>query len=358
MYYRILFILLFIIVSVSLTAAENKPGLTLKETFDLYVQSVQHSDLNGLLSTVSDSKDFFFLTSSGKLINTREKYKKFHEQWFQESKWEWPVELLEIHEGTDYGYTTAIYHYKSSMPEGDTYYLDSYFTLIFHKENDMWKVVSDIATPIDRSISEANSELKYTMDQANVFDVMMNYSIVRKYKSTPVPKEHIMKILNAARMAPTANNQQSWKFLVIENKEKIQQLKEAAFTWYFEKVDTKNVPDPKKLEEAQSNVKQSLENVLSAPVYVAVLVDSNAKYTEDLLHEGSLAAGYLMIAAKALGYGTGLFMSFFPESHMKEFFKIPDNYKLICFTPIGVPEGIVRTSTKKPLKDLVVFESF
>ena len=101
-----------------------------------------------------------------------------------------------------------------------------------------------------------------------------------------------------------------------------------------------------------------MSNVLSAPVYVAVLVDSTAKFSNYILYDGTLAAGYLMIAARALGYGTGFFTTFFPEKEMKRFFNIHKKYKLICFTPIGVPEQWPPTPSKKDLKDLVVFESF
>ena len=75
----------------------------------------------------------------------------------------------------------------------------------------------------------------------------------------------------------------------------------------------------------------------SAPVYVAILVDSEARYPDYVLYDGTLAAENLVIAARALGYGTGFFTTFFPEKQMKIFFGIPDRYRLICFTPIGKP---------------------
>lgn len=68
--------------------------------------------------------------------------------------------------------------------------------------------------------------------------------------------------------------------------------------------------------------------------------------------------GNLMIAARALGYGTGFFTSYFPGPEMKKFFGIPDPYSPICFTPIGIPEEWPATPRKKDLKDLVIFEKF
>jgi nitroreductase/ketosteroid isomerase-like protein len=340
-------------------AGENRPGLSLKETFDVYVQAVHNSDLKSLFTTVTDGHDFVFLTAYGELIDSREGYYKFHESWFKETGWEMPVELLEAHEGKEYGYTVAKFHYRYKEPEGGpTHNLDSYFTLIFHKEEGMWKVVGDVCTPIERYQTEENPAIKYPPDQTSVFNTIINRRTVRKFKDTPVPREHILKILDAARFAPTAGNQQPWKFLVIQNREKLDQLQEEAVSWYLEGYKVKRKPTEEQLSKARGQLEQVLKNVLSAPVYVAVLVDSQAQYPDYILYDGTLAAGYLMIAARALGYGTGFFTSYFPEAKMKKFFNIPEQYRLICFTPIGVPSEWPKTPSKKSLDDVVVFDKF
>jgi len=339
-------------------SAQNRPGLSLKETFDLYVQSVQHSDLEMLFTTITDSDKFLFLTADGKLIDSRQGYYQFHQDWFKETGWEMPVEFLEIHEGKEYGYTLALFHFKGKTPDRASYYLDSYFTLIFHREHDMWKVVADICTPTGRYFSDENSEVKYSAEQMYLLNIIKNRRTVRKFKSTPVPEEHIMKILAAAHFAPTAGNQQPWKFLVIRDRHKLDQLKEAALGWYLEGYKNRQRPGQKELQSVRKTISDVLEKVLSAPVYVAVLVDSRSKYPKYIIYDGTLAAGYLMIAARALGYGTGFFTTFFPGDRMKEFFKIPERYKLICFTPIGVPEKFPDMPPKKALSDIVVFEEF
>ncbi len=358
---RMLYFCSLVIVVFSLqteTKAQANPGNSLQETFELYVKSVQKSDLEGLFSTVSDNERFYFLTSNGKLINSRQGYYNFHENWFKETNWEMPVELLQIHENEDYGYTIAIFHYQHELPEGGKYNLDSYFTLIYHKENEKWKVIADICTPIKRYFTEVDPEIEYDSKQKYLFDIIENRRTVRKFKSTPVPREHIMKIIESAHFAPTCGNQQPWKFLVIQDRKKLDKLEEAALSWYIESYKSQKIHDRKKLKSTEKVIKAILENVLSAPVYIAVLVDSEAKYPDDIIYDGSLAAGYLMIAARALGYGTGFFTTFFPEDKMKIFFNIPDRYKLICFTPIGVPVKWPEKPTKKTLEEVAVFESF
>jgi nitroreductase len=127
---------------------------------------------------------------------------------------------------------------------------------------------------------------------------------------------------------------------------------------YLEKYKKTRNPSKKKFNSVEKMIKRLLEDVLSAPVYVAVLVDSNSKYPEEHIYCGTLAAENLFIAARSLGYGTGFYTTFFPGDKIKKFFKIPDQYKLICFTPIGVPEKWPEMPPKKALDEIVVFETF
>jgi len=279
---------------------QNRTGLSVRQTYELYTQAIINSDLKSLFTTVTNNEKFFFLTTRGRLIDS----------------------------------------------------------LIFHKEDNLWKVVADVCTPISRTFADANPDLKYTLGQKFLFEIIKQRRTVRQFQSTPVPQEHILKILDAARYAPTAGNQQPWKFMVIQDREKLNQLKKEACLWYLDRYQSLKSPEPKELESIQQKIQESLENVLSATVYVAVLVNSREKYPEYIVIDGTLAAGTLMIAARALGYGTGFYTSFFPEDKMKKFFNIPDNFKLICFTPIGVPKKWPETPAKKKLEDLVIFESF
>ena len=353
-----LFLILVSIPCFLFSASRNRPGLSLRETFDIYVRAVQASDLEILFTTVTDQEKFFFLTSQGELIDSREGYYKFHQDWFREEDWEMPVKLLEVNEGEDYGYTTALFYYQQKTASGEIYSLDSYFTLIFHREDRMWKVIADVCTPVSRYLSDPESGIEYTQEQTQIFSVIRNRRTVRKFKSNPVPREHIMKILEAAHFAPTAGNQQPWRFLVIQDRNKLDRLKEAASSWYLEKYQQKKKSSEEEFVRIKSVIKKTMENALSAPVYVAVLVDSKAEYPDYIFYDGTLAAGYLMIAARALGYGTGFYTTFFPEDEIRDFFSIPERYRLICFTPIGVPDSWPEMPGKKKTEELVIFESF
>ncbi len=160
---------------------------------------------------------------------------------------------------------------------------------------------------------------------------------MRDFQPTPVPKEHILKILDMARSAPTSGNQQPWKFLVVQDRVKLDQLKNEAVAWFLADYEKRMKPAPEVLDGLRRQLPATMAKVLSAPVYVAVLTDSRSAYPPDNRYDGPLAAALLMIAARSLGYGTGFYTSYFPEERMRRFFGIPERYNLVCFTPIGVP---------------------
>ncbi len=121
--------------------------------------------------------------------------------------------------------------------------------------------------------------------------------------SSPVPEEHIIKICDAARMAPTAGNQQPWKFLVVRDRSKLDELMNtliAASLKFFKDRQNPSAEEAKKYEEKN---RAYLEKIFSAPVFIVVLVDTQSKWPSYNRYDGPLAAGYLMLAARALGYG-------------------------------------------------------
>jgi ketosteroid isomerase-like protein len=127
---------------------QNRPGLSIKETFDLYLKAIEARDVDALMTTVTTGEDFTFLTTRGSKIDSVAGYRQFHVEWFAEENWTMTTEVLNMHEGTDYGYVLSKYHYEGLDAEGNPYKSDSYFILLFHKEEGMWKVIHDQITQI------------------------------------------------------------------------------------------------------------------------------------------------------------------------------------------------------------------
>jgi len=191
-----------------------------------------------------------------------------------------------------------------------------------------------------------------------VLEIIHKRRSVRQYRSDPVPAEHITLILDAARMAPTAGNQQPWKFLVIQDRTKLNELKAACLQQGIERIKKREKLSEEAFQEREQKLIQYYEKCFSAPVYIVVLVDTECQYPDYNKHDGALAAGNLMLAARALGYGTVYYTGSIPAEITQKVLNIPERYERICITPVGIPEKWPDTPPKKDLKELVVYEQF
>lgn len=183
------------------------------------------------------------------------------------------------------------------------------------------------------------------------FDVVRNRRSVRKFKPDPVPDAHVRQILDAARLAPTSGNQQPWQFLVVTDRELIDRLKD---TCIEQSLAARSARLGEVTAEQAAAVARSYEDYLSAPVYVVVLTDNESRYPTYNHWDGPLAAGYLMLAARALGYGTVFITDSIPDEITRQVFDIPDRYTRVCITPIGVPDAWPDSPPKKSLDEFIM----
>ena len=68
---------------------------------------------------------------------------------------------------------------------------------------------------------------------------------IRKYLKTPVPKEMIEQVIDAARMAPSAKNRQPWKYIVFggeQKKELLTQMEIAAMRAVLQMMEPMALP--------------------------------------------------------------------------------------------------------------------
>ncbi len=197
---------------------------------------------------------------------------------------------------------------------------------------------------------------KQAMD--SFWEVIKNRRSVRQFKPDPIPEEHLLKIVDAGRMAPCAGNEQPWKFIIIQDKKKIEALKNECIKeleTYLK--ENRNLSGEALKKQVQQLYKDRLEGRLSAPAYIVILTDGHRKYPSYSRHDGPLAAGYLLLAARALGYGTVYLTDSISVTATKKAFNIPDQYERVCITPIGVPVEW-PTKDKKELDEFIVRETF
>jgi nitroreductase len=209
---------------------------------------------------------------------------------------------------------------------------------------------------VDSTTGASKHAVKTDME-SNIWHTIFNRRSVRKFKPDTIPQKDILRIIDAARMAPTSGNQQPWKFLVIKDRNKINEIKEACINASMAYFNSKNDNKETK-EQYTAKVRKTFEDYCSAPVYIVVLTDNNSIYPDYNHWDGPLAAGYLMLAARAMGYGTVFITDAISEKVTKDVLKIPDNYTRVCITPLGIPYEWPASPPKKKLEDFIIMEKF
>lgn len=163
----------------------------------------------------------------------------------------------------------------------------------------------------------------------SVYEVIISRRSIRAYKREQMKKEDIMRILEAARWAPSAGNKQPWHFVVVLE----DQVKE-------------------KLVSACKGQKF----VGSAACVIVGLADAEASPKWAIV-DTAIALEHIVLTATELGYGT-CWIGAFDEAEVKKILGIPDKYKVVALISIGVPAESPPPRPRKPLKDITSLNIF
>ena len=161
------------------------------------------------------------------------------------------------------------------------------------------------------------------------YEVINKRRSIRAYKKDPVEDSKLSRILNAARLAPTAANRQPYSLIVVKDEDTKIRLKDAySQEWFF-----------------------------TAPVIICAcaLPDDAWKRNDGKGYvdvDVAIAMDHLILAASAEGLGTCWIAAFKPEV-VREVLNIPDNMEPLVLTPLGYPETIPEPTFRKPLEEMV-----
>ena len=204
-----------------------------------------------------------------------------------------------------------------------------------------------------------------------LFEAIEGRKSIRRFKQSPVPDADIRKILDAGRLAPSANNTQPWSFIVIKDKATLKQMTDAV----REMID-RMVPFAESEKQAQrlaaykSNYYTFFEN---APVVIAVMMEGYDAGTDRLLakmgyspedvkrlrplpglQSVSAAIQNMLLAVHALGYGSCWMTG--PLVAQEAFEKLLGFGKekfIAALLPVGVPDENPQARSRKPLEETV-----
>ena len=165
----------------------------------------------------------------------------------------------------------------------------------------------------------------------DVFEAIEKRYSARKYEDREVEQEVLDRLLDAARLAPSAKNLQEWRFVVVRDEETRAKLAEASFQRFVGK----------------------------APVVLACCAESDGyvmrcglpSYPIDV----AIAIDHLTLAATALGLGTCWIGKFDPDE-VREILGIPLNIHIVELLVLGYPVDSWRPKKRLGLDDIVKYD--
>jgi nitroreductase len=170
----------------------------------------------------------------------------------------------------------------------------------------------------------------------DVFEAVQKRHSIRAYDSTPIPDEKLKKILEAARLAPSAGNVQPWHFIVVTDAEKRKKLARARFAGFLSR----------------------------AP---AVIVGCGDQKASPDWHAVDVTIAMQNIVLTATGEGLGTcWIGSFNEDQIKEMLKIPEKFRVVALLAIGYQRKKLDLAGKilhfirrrKRLRKMVSFEEY
>ena len=197
------------------------------------------------------------------------------------------------------------------------------------------------------------------------FDLVGNVRAMRRLKSDPVPMETIWKVLNAGVQAPSGQNTQPWRFVLVSDPERKKWFAERyalAIETRFKVtsgVEGRNENPGRQLKALY----YQMDHMSEAPYLLLVCGKCDWPFKvrqEDRIGEGppNYGAVYpcvqnILLACRALGLGAALTtMHQVFEEELHEYFAIPQDYGVVVTIPIGYPMGKFGPVRRTPAEEM------
>jgi len=172
----------------------------------------------------------------------------------------------------------------------------------------------------------------------DVFEAIKGRRSVRAYTSEEVSEEDVGRLIEAARLAPSAGNIQPWEFVIVTNAETKRRLAAAALHQTF-------------IEEAP----------------VVIVVCANAARSSwgygsrganlYCLQDTAAATENMLLAAHALGLAA-CWVGAFHEDEAGKAVNTPKGVRPVAIVPVGHPAEKPRAPPKRSIREIVHYETF
>ena len=211
----------------------------------------------------------------------------------------------------------------------------------------------------------------------DIIDVISGRKSIRRYTDEPIPDELLDKVLEAARWAPSGENEQPWKLIVIKDPETRVKIGEIARIGSGQRITAEyclgklqprfeGIADLEKRESVMKFMYTGEVSVFPAKAPVVIVVAGELKKMFDTPYDLSACIENMLLEAHSLGIGACWVHgpAVYPRmvEKLKNLLKIPSGmgeYKVLALVSFGWPESPRRhPRPKKSLEEIVYWEEF
>lgn len=157
------------------------------------------------------------------------------------------------------------------------------------------------------------------------------------YRPIPIPREDLMRIMEAGLAAPSGCNQQTTSLIAVDDHAVLEKLRAVIHPPVGE----------------------------TAPAMICVLTQRIVAYRDRCfaVQDYSAAIENMLLAAVALGYQSCWYEGHITDEdrigdRMARILGVPEGYELVCFLPIGIPMEEPKAPLKKPFEERAWFNAF
>jgi len=198
------------------------------------------------------------------------------------------------------------------------------------------------------------------VEQPGFWNVVENRRSVRQFSDRAVERHLLEKVIETGTLAPNAHNRQSWRFLILTQKEVMLKLAEEMGVDYHSALINSGMST----EEVQERVEKRRVRLTSAPAVVVLCVDTadldqfSSQHRSDgeylmAVQSAALAGGHMLLAGQALGLaGVWMCAPLFAPKRVQAVFDLPETWLAQGLLLIGYPEQEPKVRQRKRMEEV------
>ncbi len=197
-----------------------------------------------------------------------------------------------------------------------------------------------------------------------LLELIQSRRSVRNFEERSVSRGDLIRLLEAARQAPSNHNRQPWKFVIIEDRERIRDLAAQVRVGMERKLGS--LPEMAAIHSA--GLVQHGTFFASAPVLIVAMhklpIAAAAPLWDGLPHPElvsgealsvAMAVQNLLLAAHALGLGACFMTAPLLADDLTELLNVPPGFGVTGLIAVGYPDAPPQAPRRKSLEHIADF---